>query len=186
MVEIKKQILVSTNLDSHGEKLTREQLYSLYESQPEELVINHEHDLGRPPVAIARSLAFQELPSGEFAITGDIEVHDEEVFRACGGFSMAWLADSYTLYPEASPDIEIYFNPRAILLAHAFELMGSSKPVAVFNVRELKQKGIGCINNNCFEVHHGLGTCGLLRKSWRRCVRQTEGKTGGPSKAKRQ
>lgn len=142
MVEIKNQILASTNLDSHGEKLTREQLYSLYESQPDELVINHEHDFGRLPVAIARNLSFQELSSGEFAITADIEVHDEEVFRACGGFSMSWLADEYTLYPEASPDIEIYFNPRAILRDYAFELMGTSTPDTVFNVRELKQKGL--------------------------------------------
>lgn len=142
MVEITNQILASTNLDSHGEKLTREQLYALYESQPDELVINHEHDFGRPPIAVARNISFQELSSGEFAITADIEVHDEETFRTSGGFSIAWLADGYTLYPEASPELEFYFNPRAISLDDAFELMAVSTPDTVFNVRELKQKGL--------------------------------------------
>lgn len=140
MIEIKNQILASTNLDSHGEKLTRDQLYSLYESQPVELVINHEHDFGRPPVAIARNLSFQELSPGEFAIVADIEVHDEDTFRASGGFSMAWLADGYSLYPDVSPELELYFNPRVFQLDDAFELMAASTSDTVINIRELKQK----------------------------------------------
>lgn len=142
MIEIANQILASTSLDAHGEKLTREQLYALYKSQPEELVINHEHDFGRPPVAIARNILFQELSSGEFAITADIEVHDEESFRTSGGFSMAWLADGYTLFPQASPELEFYFNPRSISVDDAVELMALSTPDTVFNIRELKQKGL--------------------------------------------
>lgn len=142
MVSIKAQVLATTELDSHGEKLTKDQLHGLFLSQPSEMVIYHQHDFGRPPVALANNLSFVQLPSGEYAITADVVVHDEDAFAQCGGFSMAWLADEYSIRPESEPALKIYFNPRIFFVDEAIELISASTNDDIFNARELKQKAL--------------------------------------------
>lgn len=61
MKEILGQYLISTSIDSHGEQLSREELFQLFQSLPEELVINDEHDLSKPPIAVAKNLQFVEI-----------------------------------------------------------------------------------------------------------------------------
>ena len=142
MVRIKAQVLATTGLDAHGDKLTKDQLHGLFLSQPSEMVIYHQHDFGKPPVALANNLSFVQLPSGEYAITADIFVHDEEAFAKCGGFSMAWLADEYSIRPEAEPALKIYFNPRIFSVDEAIELISVSTGDDLFSARELRQKSL--------------------------------------------
>ena len=145
MVSIKQQVLATTELDAHGEKLTKEQLHDLFLSLPSEMVINHQHDFSRTPVALAKNLCFGQVPSGEYAITADVEIHDSEAYAECGGFSMAWLADELTLHPNAAPALKIYFNPRIFSEAEAVDLLTASTADTVFNARQLKQKSLDAV-----------------------------------------
>jgi hypothetical protein len=137
-----RQPLASTSLDAHGERLTRDELLTLFEALPEELVINDKHDLTLPSAAVARNLQFVELHAGEWAIVGDVTVHDAELLKQRGGFSMAWLAATYTTMPDRDPDIQVIFNPRLFDKDIALALVQLSDDQVNIVCRELKQKGL--------------------------------------------
>lgn len=142
MPQLIRQLVASTALDAHGERLSSEDLRSLFEALPAELVINDEHDLTLPSTAIARNLQFVRLESGEWAIVADIDVHDEELFAKRGGFSMAWLAATYTINPDREADLQILFNPRLFREDIAVALAAMSDDEVNVVGRELKQKGL--------------------------------------------
>lgn len=137
-----RQPIVSTSLDAHSERVSLEELRRLFESLPEELVVNDSHDLSLPSAAVARNLQLVQLDSGEWAIVADITVNDEELLAKRGGFSMAWLAASYTVAPGQEPDIQVLFNPRVFKTELAVSLAAGSDQSINIVGRELKQKGL--------------------------------------------
>lgn len=137
-----RQPLASTSLDAHGERLTRDELLELFKALPAEMVINDQHDLTLPSAAIARNLQFVEIQAGEWAIVGDVTVHDAELLKQRGGFSMAWLAATYTTKPDRNPDIQVIFNPRLFDKDIALALVRLSDEQVNIVGRELKQKGL--------------------------------------------
>lgn len=142
MPQLFRQPVASTALDAHGERLSLEELRSLFNALPAELVINDEHDLTLPSVATAKNFQFIQLESSEWAIVADIDVHDEALFAKRGGFSIAWLAATYTTNPDREPDIEILFNPRLFREDLAIALAGLSDDDVNIVGRELKQRGL--------------------------------------------
>ena len=137
-----RQPIVSTALDAHGERLSKEELRSLFDALPWELVVNDNHDMSLPSTAVARNLEFVALDSGEWAIVADITVDDEELLAKRGGFSMAWLAAAYTVFPNRDPDIQVLFNPRVFKTAFALSLATTSDENVNIVACELKQKGL--------------------------------------------
>lgn len=137
-----RQPIISTALDAHGEKLSLDELRSLFESLPEELVINDNHDLSQPSAATARNLQLSQLDSGEWAIIADIDVTNESLLAKRGGFSMAWLAATYTVAPERAPDIQVLFNPRIFRTELAISVASTTDNSINVVGRELKQKGL--------------------------------------------
>jgi hypothetical protein len=142
MITIPEQHLLSTKLDAHGERLSKEELYSLYKGLPAELSINDEHDLSRPPVAVARNFQFVSLDEHDWAISAEVSVEDENTLKNRGGFSFSWLAASYTAYPDRQADIEILFNPRIFDAEFCIGFASKSDDTTNIVARELKQKGL--------------------------------------------
>ena len=137
-----RQPIASTALDAHGERVSLPELKGLFEALPSELVVNDSHDMSLPSAAVARNMQLAQLESGEWAIIADVEVHDEELLSKRGGFSMAWLAGTYTRDPDREPDIQVLFNPRLFdaRLGHAIAALTDDHLNVV--ARELKQKGL--------------------------------------------
>jgi hypothetical protein len=142
MPQILRQPLISTALDAHGERLSREELRCLFDSLPDEFVINDQHDLTLESVAVARNLQFVQLDSGEWAIVADVEVKDADTLAKRGGFSMAWKAATYTTSPDRAPDIEVLFNPRLFRADLARDICVLSTGEVHVVGCELKQKGL--------------------------------------------
>lgn len=142
MPTLLNQPIISTSLDAHGERLTLEELRELFDGLPNELVINDSHDLSLPSAAVARNIHLSQLESGDWAIVADIEVADETLFEKRGGFSMAWLAASYTYAPDREPDIQVLFNPRIFKAELGVEVASITDTTSNIVGRELKQKGL--------------------------------------------
>lgn len=137
-----RQPIVSTALDAHGERVSKEELRGLFDALPPELIVNDNHDMSLPSTAVAKNLDFCLLETGEWAIVADITVNDEELLAKRGGFSMAWLAAEYTTFPNREPDIQVLFNPRVFKTAFALSLASTSDERVNVVARELKQKGL--------------------------------------------
>lgn len=141
-MELKRQILATTSVDAHGEKLSKDELVELCSYFSPKMVINNEHDLSLPPIAVATNLSIVAFGDSEWAMVGDVVVNDEATFNIKGGFSMSWLADIYTTKPNEPADIEIYFNPRYFSENEALSLIQPSNDLVTINARQLKQKAL--------------------------------------------
>lgn len=140
MRTIPRQTLASTKLDKHGEKLTKEQLHSLYEQMPTVSTMNHEHDLSRPPVAVAHNKQFIEIGNGEFAIVADIDVTDEQAFARAGGFSVAYSVKTVLGGAKDHGDIRIRYNRRYFDEDFVLEAVSLSDHQVQIDAVEIKQK----------------------------------------------
>jgi hypothetical protein len=89
MRTIKGQTKASTNLDLHGDKITKEELLSLFNQMPAEQAVNLDHDLSKMIVGRMYNKQFVETEEGEFSIKVDVDVFNEEEFAKRGGFSIA-------------------------------------------------------------------------------------------------
>jgi hypothetical protein len=81
---IRGQVITSTALDSHGDRLSRETIKKLFQQLPEVWFSFRNHDMSAQPVSRGFNKRLKELPSGELAITLDLEVLDEEAFKSTG------------------------------------------------------------------------------------------------------
>lgn len=139
---LKDQVLISTNLDSHGEKLTTEQLIQLFYSTPDEFPIGQHHDQSLPAIGLGRNKRLKQISPTEYAIVADIEIFDEESFNFNGGFSASFK--TYTFAPKmadnSSCSIKMKVNPRNFSFDYFVDFVDLSTENCIIHVEELKQK----------------------------------------------
>jgi len=87
---IEGQTIASTHTDSHGERLSRDELFGLFNGRPPSRSMGDNHDLSKLPICRAFNDRLEELPDGELSWKVDIEVFDEEAFSRFGGFSIGF------------------------------------------------------------------------------------------------
>lgn len=87
---IRGQTITGTGLDRHGDRLTPEEVRSLFDRWPDSLLSGVNHDVGQRPVCRTFNKRLESLPDGELALKVDVEVLDEERFREFGGFSISF------------------------------------------------------------------------------------------------
>jgi hypothetical protein len=145
MRTIRGQILASTNLDLHGEKLTEDQLRKLFEQTPLESILNKDHDMSKSAVGRMYNKQFVKLDSGEFAIAVDIDILDEAAYATGGGFSISYIRNHYSINPNRKAEIEILFNPRIFKLEEFKPLINLSTDELQIDAAELVQKGLETI-----------------------------------------
>jgi hypothetical protein len=142
MKTIKGQIIASTEIDRHGEKLTKEQLKNLYDQIPEEKITGQHHDSTKKPIGKSYNKRFVTLDNGEYAIKTDIDIYDEEAFQNHGGMSISYLGQRITLDPNKKPDIEVYFNPLGYKTDDIKSFIEITNDDIQIDGRELKQKAV--------------------------------------------
>lgn len=107
-----EQVMTTTNLDSQGDKLTRDELQQIFDTMPAEVLIGIEHDASLPPMGRGFNKKMKQLDSGEWAIVMDVEVWDEQLLKGFGGFSVGFNRGRIcTAYPGRPADLEIRLNP---------------------------------------------------------------------------
>lgn len=110
MKKLRTQIIASTHLDRTGDQISKDDLECFFNQIPAELKLNEEHDLSKPVVAKGYNKKFVSQPDGNYAITMDIEVFDEEIFKNMGGISISFTTGRITINKDKKGDIEVLFN----------------------------------------------------------------------------
>lgn len=87
---IEAQIITTTHIDSHGERISREEMIALFNRRSPHRAMGDNHNLSKLPIGRSFNDRLEELPDGELAWKVDIEVFDEEAFGQFGGFSIAF------------------------------------------------------------------------------------------------
>jgi hypothetical protein len=141
MRTIRGQIMASTSLDLHAEKLTEEQLRHLFDGTPSESVLNQNHDLSQGVVGRMYNKQLVRLESGELAIAVDIDILDEDAYAAAGGFSISYKRGHYSVNSNRKAEIEILFNPRVFSIEEFKPLLQLSTDEVQVDAIELVQKG---------------------------------------------
>lgn len=142
MRTIKGQLVASTTLDLRNDKITREELQSLFDQMPAEQVINLDHDLSEPIVGKMYNKQFVEIENGEFAIKVDVDVFNEEEFAKRRAFSIAFFRRYFTINPNREGDIKISFNSLVVDSEDIIPLLSISNKSVQIDAQELVQKGL--------------------------------------------
>lgn len=141
MRKITGQTIASTELDLHGEEISREALTSLFNQIPPLQLVNQDHDLSKPPIARMYNKQLVELEGGILAIKVDVDILDEKEFAKRGAFSISFAQTHYTINREREADIRLLFNSRIVDLADVAPLLSLSKSLHIDAV-DLQQKGL--------------------------------------------
>lgn len=142
MRTIHGQIIASTSIDLHGERLTEEQLRLLFEGTPTESVLNQNHDLSQGAVGRMYNKHLVRLVSGELAIAVDIDILDEDAYTSAGGFSISYKRGHYSVNSSRQAEIEILFNPQTFNIEEFKHVLQLSTNNIQIDVVELVQKGL--------------------------------------------
>lgn len=140
MKTIKNQIVVTSGVDLHGDSIPLEILKEFHEQMPEPWLLNNNHDVSKPPIAIGYNKKFSEIEDGKWAIMMDVDILDEEEFKKMGGFSISYLRNLVTMDPSKPGDVEILFNPMVVTKSEIDELVSLSTEKLQIDARELIQK----------------------------------------------
>jgi hypothetical protein len=87
---VEGQIITTTHVDSHGERLSREEIVAMFSRRSPQRAMGNNHNLARLPIARSFNDRLEELPDGELAWKVDVEVFDEDAFAQFGGVSIAF------------------------------------------------------------------------------------------------
>lgn len=144
MRQIVGQVLATTEVDSHGDQLSRDELYSYFEQTEDPSPVYFDHDTSKPPVARLYNKRFEQLPTGAWAIKADIEVLDEERFRQGGGISISYTSGRALGAGPDAPDVTVLIDPQAFGSIEKYrDLLDCSGPELTVAVAELKRKTAG-------------------------------------------
>ncbi len=123
---IRGQVIASTELDSHGERLSRDAIETLFRQLPEISLSFRNHDTSVGPVCRGFNKRLQELPTGELAIVLDLEVLNEGAFETAGGFSIAFT--NQTIRFGSDPAVKVLINPRQLPFEQVADEIGRLLP----------------------------------------------------------
>lgn len=142
MRTIKGQTIASTTLDLHGDKITKEELLSLFNQMPAAQAVNLDHDLSKQIVGRMYNKQFVEIENGEFSIKVDVDVFNEEEFAKRRGFSIAFFRRHFTINSSREGDIKVLFNPVVIDSEDVTSLVSISNKSLQIDAQELVQKSL--------------------------------------------
>lgn len=109
MEHFKDQVLLSTNVDSQGEKLTKEELNSIFrDMEGKRIPIGQAHDASQPYVGYFKNARIVEDPNNknEYNIIADVYCDPSKLTTILGGLSYSALQEIYRTNQD--PLIAIY------------------------------------------------------------------------------
>jgi hypothetical protein len=134
------QTVASTHLDSHGERISPDELRHLFE-QWKDVPAGVAHDLSRPPACRTFNVRMEALPDGELALKVDLEVLNEEEFAKFGGFSISFTR-RHAQVGDGTVEAEISVNSRQFdFEAVVSEIQSAITPPHTIEVVERVEKG---------------------------------------------
>src|SRR4051794_18990301 len=87
---IEGQTITTTHIDSHGERISREEMTTMFNRRLPYRTMGNNHNLAKLPIARSFNDRLEELPDGELAWKVDVEVFDEDAYAQFGGVSIAF------------------------------------------------------------------------------------------------
>ena len=139
--KLKDQVLASTHLDSHGDRIARGDLHRFFEQTDDPSLLYYNHDMSNPPVARLRNKRFVETADGEFALIADIDILDADAYERTGGFSIAFSSRrGETAKHNRSADLTVHVDLRAFDYKDIRPLLQLSCEDLTVATRELKRK----------------------------------------------
>lgn len=112
--------MTTTELDLHGERFTPDEIRYLFDRMDDGMPLVVLHDMSTEPIARSFNKQLKELPSGELAITVDIEVFNEEAFAKFGGMSIGLVRQ---VYPVGRGE----FAAALTLNTRQFDVLGAAR-----------------------------------------------------------
>lgn len=140
MIKIKKQPIVTSSVDRHGDQIPLDVLKKFFEQMPDPWVMNNNHDISKPPMGIGYNKQFDKLDDDIWAIFFDVEVWDEEEFKNMGGFSISYTRNKICIGTKENGDIEILFNPMLLERSEIESLVRLTNKKIQIDAVELIQK----------------------------------------------
>lgn len=136
---IRDQVIASTALDKHGERLDEETLARLFEQVGPDMPLGVQHDTSQEPVVKLLDKHLVRLESGDLVITVDLEVLDERALAEAGGLSISF-ANLTHRYGMGEPKIGVLVNPRQFDISETCKVVTDCHPADCYDVVELVQK----------------------------------------------
>lgn len=136
---IRGQVVASTRLDKHCERLDEGILERLFEQLGPDMPLGVQHDVSQTPAVKFLGKHLVRLEDGELAITVDLEVLDEEALAETGGFSISFTNLTHR-YGVGEPTIRILVNPLQFDFSEACTVVTECHPADCYDVTELVQK----------------------------------------------
>src|SRR4051794_40437768 len=96
---LRNQILATTTVDIHGDRIPKEALQTMVHKMWSESFLYQDHDPSKPVVGRVFNYRLGELENGELCIRVDIEVIDENRFAEYGGLSIAFKHTRLSVNP---------------------------------------------------------------------------------------
>lgn len=134
---IEGQIISTTHVDSHGERIAPEEMIAMFHRGSPRRAMGDNHNLSKLPIARSFNDRLEQLPDGELAWKVDIEVFDEQAYATFGGVSIAFTRRHVRL-GKTDPVATITLNTRQFDLEDAVDLV--NRVVARGHVVELIEK----------------------------------------------
>lgn len=142
---IENQIIISTKRDRHGDTLTKKHLSDFLSQLPKKLPINNEHDLRKPPLAIANNFRLAQLDNNEWGIIANIEILDDIEFKQKNGFSIAYKPKTSDIRSDSTClncDIEINYNPLQFNISEIIQFESLANNNLIIKTSPIIQKSI--------------------------------------------
>ncbi len=138
---IRGQVIAGTNLDRLGERISREELFNLFQQLSATTPAGVDHDLSQVPVTRLLNKRLEERENGELTIVVDLEVLDEDAFSRMGGFSISFTRETVRFGSGDRPDLAVLVNPAQIDFRSVVESVRSiARPGVTVDATELVQK----------------------------------------------
>jgi len=108
---IEGQIISTTHVDSHGERITRDEMIAMFSRRSPHRAMGNNHNLSKLPIARSFNDRLEELTDGELAWKVDVEVFDEQAYAQFGGVSIAFTRRHVRL-GKTEPVAKLKLNTR--------------------------------------------------------------------------
>ena len=128
-MEYHKEILSTTHVDQHNEKMTLAALESLVEQSNDNIIpVTVEHDPRKPPIGRIKSTQIKQLEDGEYGLEGIFEIYEDD--------------DDFTLPLDDKREMKIDEHPiNSLSIMYDRSYQNSEDITLIYELNEIVKSG---------------------------------------------